>query len=359
LVFKGKSLRQIFPVGVIQSRDFLETRRSLQNYLKDLKKCVLTYYKYLFYNNKYKFERKQKLLFDIHLAEYIFHIHKNLINNYYKYLFNKNISLNDNYIFYLKKVIGKKLYVKFIEHFKLFYNYKKNSILNFSPRKETERLSNFLSNFNKIINENIKTSNKIIFYRHAKTPLNSDRFLGIGRDPTILLENINDKKKIRAYKYDIFYSSYLRRSIDTVKLIFEQKKIIMCKELNEIDYGLAEGLNFNELKNKYPKLVKKWILGHDPKFPQGESYQDVLYRLNIFIYKILKYKIKAKKKKVIGVVTHNIFLRCLIGSYFKIDKVNWHKIYIPHLCPLEFIFNKNKISPNIPRNILRIIFSKL
>lgn len=359
LVFNGKRLRDIFPVGAIQFRDFLETRRSLQNYLKDLKKSVLTYYQYSFYKNKYKFIKKQKLLFDSHLAEYIFHIHKNLINNYYKYLFNKNVSLNDNYIFFLKKIIGKELYFKFIKHFKLFYNYKKTSTLNFCPRKETAKLNSFLSNFNKSIKKNIKTSNKIIFYRHAETTLNNGSFLGIGRDPGILSENINNLKDKNTYKYFIFYSSLLKRSIDTAKLIFKQKKIIKLKELNEINYGLAEGLNFSELKKKYPRLVKKWVSGDDPKFPRGESYNDVLSRLDHFIYKILKYKIKNKKQKVIGVMSHNVFLRCLIGSYFKIDKANWYKIYIPHLCPLEFIFHKNEIRPNIPRNILRIIFSKL
>jgi broad specificity phosphatase PhoE len=357
-IFKGKKLKYIFPVGTIQLRDFSETRRSLQNYISDLKKKNITYYKYSFYKNTYKFTKKKKLLSKNYLAEYIFHIHKNLINNYYKYLCNKNISLDDNYVFKLKKILGNNLYLRFISHFKLFYKYKNKSLLHFSSKKETKKLFSFLSNFDRIINDNIKKSNKIIFYRHAKSSLNSERFLGIGRNPTILSKNQKIIIEKTNYKFSDFYSSVLRRSFDTAKLIFKQKKIKAYKELNEINYGLAEGLNFNEFKNKYPKIANKMLQGSDPKFPLGESYKDVLFRLNTFFEKILKKQLKNKRKKVIGIVSHNVVLRCLIGSYFKIDKNDWYKINIPHLCPLEFLFYKNKIRPNIPRNVLKVIFSK-
>ena len=36
--YKGKCLRSIFPVGNLQIRDFIETRRSVNDYLDDLKK---------------------------------------------------------------------------------------------------------------------------------------------------------------------------------------------------------------------------------------------------------------------------------------------------------------------------------
>jgi broad specificity phosphatase PhoE len=357
-IFKGKNLKYIFPVGTIQLRDFSETRRSLQNYINDLKKNTITYYKYSFYKNTYKFIKKKKLLSKNYLAEYIFHIHKNLINNYYKYLCNKNISLDDNYVFKLKKILGNNLYLRFISHFKLFYKYKNKSLLHFSSKKETKKLFSFLSNFDRIINDNVKKSNKIIFYRHAKSSLNSERFLGTGRNPTILSKNQKIIIEKNNYKFTGFYSSLLRRSFDTAKLIFKQKKIKAYKELNEINYGLAEGLNFSEFKNKYPKIANKMIQGGDPNFPLGESYKDVLFRLNTFVQKILKKQLKNKRKQIIGIVSHNVVLRCLIGSYFKIDKNYWYKIYIPHLCPLEFLFYKNKIRPNISRNILKVIFSK-
>jgi broad specificity phosphatase PhoE len=358
-ICRGKTLKDIFPVGRIQLRDFLETRRSLNNYIKDLKKNIITYYNYSFYKNTYKFNKKRKVLSKSHLAEYIFHIQKNLVNNYYKYLFDKNISLDDNYIYYLRKIFGNNLYLKFISHFKLFYKYKKKKTLpSFFVKKETIKLFNFLSNFNKIIHNSINKSNKVVFYRHSRTSLNNDRFLGIGRNPSIFLTNEKIIFDENNYKFNSFYSSSLRRSIETAKLIFKQKKVVVCKELDEINYGLAEGLNFNEFKNLYPKIFKLMHKGYDPKFPLGESYKDVLIRLNTFIEKKLKNNLKNNKKKVIGVVTHNVTLRCLIGSHYKIDRSDWYKIYIPHLCPLEFIFFKNKIRPNIPRNIYKIIFSK-
>ena len=57
------------------------------------------------------------------------------------------------------------------------------------------------------------------------------------------------------------------------------------------------------------------------------------------------------------IVTHNVFIRCLIGESFNIDKKDWFKINIPHLLPLEFVVLNNRLYPNISRSNLKILFS--
>ena len=160
------------------------------------------------------------------------------------------------------------------------------------------------------------------------------------------------KRKEKKLKFDKIFTSPLIRSIETINVIAKNKTYSIDKDLLEIDYGKAEGLNFNKLKKKYPKIIDMWQKGKDPSFPEGESHYDINLRKKSFIKKIKKINFKYS-----CVVTHNVFIRCLIGESFAIDKKDWFKINIPHLFPLEFIILNNQLYPNIPRTNLKILFS--
>ena len=95
-------------------------------------------------------------------------------------------------------------------------------------------------------------------------------------------------------------------------------------------------------------MIKNWSLFKDPRFPNGENHSDVIIRVNKFIKK-LKKDLKNKNSQNYLVVTHNVFLRCLLGKSLKIDQKDWHKIKINHLDKLEFLMFNNKILPNIHR----------
>ena len=80
----------------------------------------------------------------------------------------------------------------------------------------------------------------------------------------------------------------------------------------------------------------------------------MLRRQKIFIKKL-----KQTNKNKIGIVTHNIFLRCLIGSTFNISKEKWFKIKIPHGKKLEFLMNNKKLYPNIDRKLLNQLIQNI
>ena len=195
-----------------------------------------------------------------------------------------------------------------------------------------------------------KNSKKIIFIRHAKTLKNDGSFLGQSRNPKIIKKKYNIKK----ISFSKIYTSPLIRCIETANILSSKKEYFVDKNLLEINYGELEGMNIYELNQKYPKLIQKWSKGQDPKFPKGESQKDVLKRIKMFINKI-----KKDKSKNICVISHNVFLRCLIGEYFQIPKQKWYKINIPHLMKLEFVVIKNNIYPNMDRKKFKIIFSNL
>ena len=148
------------------------------------------------------------------------------------------------------------------------------------------------------------------------------------------------------------------RAIQTAEIITAKKKIIIDDRLKEIDYGLAEGLNYDELCYGFPNIIEGWKNKKDLRFPDGENTSDVLIRLKSFL-KFLKKDLNENKKSKIGIVSHNVILRCLIGLFYKINLTNWHKIIIPHGKILEFKFKDNYFYPNIDRNLLKYIMSNI
>ena len=77
------------------------------------------------------------------------------------------------------------------------------------------------------------------FLRHAKTTVNEKIFLGQGRNPEIIKSNLKLKTK---KKYDIMYSSPLRRAVSTAKL-FGKGNVLINSYLNEINYGKKDFKN--------------------------------------------------------------------------------------------------------------------
>jgi len=346
--FKMGRLKDIFPTGTLQLRDFIESRRGTENYLNDLYNKKISFREYSFVGKTYYTKKLNQDLVDRDKFEYIYHIFRNLILNYIKFKKQNNklviLSKNDKEI---KNKLGIKFFNKHIKKINILIdcknkiNQKKNSYFD-------KWIILFVKDFEKIINNDYKKSKKIIFYRHAQTILNDGTFLGQKLNPNISISKINEKK----IKYDIIFASPLKRAIQTINLITQNQKYSIDKNLLEINYGKVEGLKFMELKRKFPKIIDKWEKGKDPSFPEGESHHDINLRKNKFIKKIKKINFKYS-----CVITHNVFIRSLIGESFNIDKKNWFKINIPHLLPLEFIVLNNQLYPNISRSNLKILFS--
>ena len=222
-------------------------------------------------------------------------------------------------------------------------------------RKSIYLAGRFLKYFNVFLKNESRKYRQITFLRHAKTSVNDGTFLGQDRNPDILIRKLNFKPKER---YDLIYTSPLKRSISTAKL-FNRKKIIISKYLNEINYGKAEGMSLKKYKKSFPKKIKMWKNAIDTKFPKGESTYDVKKRMLQFIKKEISKKFDKKKISKILVVTHNVFLRCLIGHFLKINVKNYFKINVEHLQKFEFLLKDNKVFPNFKRKDFEKLLSGL
>ena len=344
-VYVGKSLKELSPVFNLQFRDFSEARRSTKEYLKDLSKNRISYREYKFKNKKIELIKKYFKIDQLNKRDFIYHIIKFLLINYIKYENQKNLKISRN-----------KIQKKFLEIVKNKFDLSEfNKLILLKTKKEDTSIQEpkklairFLNKFDQYIKEQ-KTINNIYFSRHKKTNVKKNIFLGQKLNPNIV-EKKNNNEFIKI-KFDRCFSSPSLRCRETAKIVAKNKKIITNNLLKEIDYGDAEGLDLKELNKKYPEIINSWKKALDPRFPKGESLKDVNARLKKFI----KNKVIFKNFNYL-IITHNVVLRCLIGSIYKINKKEWYKIDINYFDLLEFISKNGRLIGNIDRKKYLNIF---
>ena len=99
-----KKLSSIFTVGTLQLNDFLQARRGVENYLNDLVNKQVSYREYKINKRGYKIVKKNLKLDKRDKFEFYYHIVKNLILNYAKFIY------RENNLFKLSKIIKKFIY---------------------------------------------------------------------------------------------------------------------------------------------------------------------------------------------------------------------------------------------------------
>lgn len=137
---------------------------------------------------------------------------------------------------------------------------------------------------------------KITYFVHGTTTDNIDK-LSTGWIPGELSDKgIEQSKKLREQidisKFDLVFSSDLKRAIDSAKLTFEGFKEIKCdSRIRECNYG--------DLNGKPQELVKYEEHISIP-FPNGESLKDVEKRVRDFC----SYLLENYNGKSIALVCH-------------------------------------------------------
>lgn len=179
---------------------------------------------------------------------------------------------------------------------------------------------------------------KLFLLRHFKSQWNKDnRFAGWVDNPLLKESGPEEKRvvvKLIYEKIDSVYTSPLIRNTETVLRIFGnienkyplffhldgskmQKRgnftdlnqddvpVYVSENLNERYYGSLQGLNKDEISQKYGKdLVHLWRRGFKEKPPGGESLKEVYKRAVSFFKKYIE-KDLSKGKNVLVVASHN------------------------------------------------------
>lgn len=199
---------------------------------------------------------------------------------------------------------------------------------------------------------------RLLFVRHGRSNLQKeDRYWG-STDITLSEEGIKQAEQLRdrlsTEKITHIYTSALSRAIETAKIIAEphKKEAIPCEEINEFNFGYAEGLTYNEIKKLHPSLAEELAKMEDISFPGGESLDKFYNRTRAFLKRLEKHP----QQDVIAIVAHAGSLRMLICHLLGLEQKQWYRMRLdhasisiidmyPHICILGSLNDTHHLRP--------------
>ncbi|MFA5368417.1 MAG: 2,3-diphosphoglycerate-dependent phosphoglycerate mutase [Candidatus Paceibacterota bacterium] len=216
---------------------------------------------------------------------------------------------------------------------------------------------------------------KLVIVRHGESIWNKKNiFTGwtdvelseLGREQAKKAGEILLKEK---YVFDIAFTSVLKRAQETLQIILNELNLVIpiekCWRLNERHYGSLQGMDKDEIKEKYGEdLFKQWrrsydvrppslvvtdarYPGNDPKYsglsrnklPQTESLKDTELRLMPYWTEGIIPKILDGKKVLI--CAHGNSIRALVKIIENINSEDILNVEIPLAQPLVYEFDEN------------------
>mgnify|MGYP001241148858 FL=1 len=156
-------------------------------------------------------------------------------------------------------------------------------------------------------------------------------------------------------KFDIVYTSELKRAQETAKIILQnldqwdhlnnKRKIISNINLNERDYGDLTGLNKKETAEKFGEdQVHKWRRGYSDQPPNGESLEDVVTRVTKYFEETIKPAIQSDGNDNILIAAHGNSLRALLIVMNIYQPNNINTVELSTGVPIHIILKDNKFS---------------
>lgn len=163
---------------------------------------------------------------------------------------------------------------------------------------------------------------KVIYLvRHAETEENSegDRFIGstnaiLSEHGRIQAEQVADFISKKG-KIDLIYTSPLLRCLETAQVIQQkvQSHLLKNDDLREMDYGVWEGLQREEVKVQFPELYRKYEEDPFHNYPKrGENPFDVQERVRRFWEREIL-SLPSSVNQVV-IVTHKTTGRILLNN---------------------------------------------
>lgn len=182
----------------------------------------------------------------------------------------------------------------------------------------------------------------IYLSRHGESMYNKeDR---IGGDPNLSPNGYAYSRILSNHinKLDIGFvmTSELIRTIETAQSIIHPK--ISMSELNEIHSGICENLTYDEVRIKYPEIyAARSDDKYNYRYPQGESYDDLLIRLKPI------FDLIDRSTGPILIIAHQAVLRVIYGVLMDMDKYSFPHISIPLHTLIQLNISKDHKSESI------------
>lgn len=220
---------------------------------------------------------------------------------------------------------------------------------------------------------------KIVLLRHGDSVWNNKNLFSGWTDVELSKKGIKESheaaKSIKkaGMKFDIAYTSVLKRAIKTLWIVLEELDLMWIPvyrswRLNERHYGALQGLNKAATAKKLgeeqvhlwrrsydirpPELEetdKRWP-GHDPRYqdlkkkdiPKAECLKDTVNRFMPYWHKVISKQIKKGKRVLIA--AHGNSLRALVKHLDNLSDKEVSELDIPTGIPLVYELDR-KLRP--------------
>lgn len=217
---------------------------------------------------------------------------------------------------------------------------------------------------------------KLVLLRHGESLWNKENIFTGWIDIDLSETGINEAKqageilKQEGYSFDIVYTSFLKRAINTTKIVLQEMgladiPIVYDWHLNEKHYGALQGMNKQETAKKYSEeQVLLWRRDyntrppemskndpnhpvHDPKYkdldekdlPSTECLADVVLRVMPYYNDVIAKDIRENKNVLIS--AHGNSLRALIQYLDNVPESEIAILNIPTAVPLVYELDDN------------------
>jgi 2,3-bisphosphoglycerate-dependent phosphoglycerate mutase len=173
------------------------------------------------------------------------------------------------------------------------------------------------------------TDRLLVLVRHGESEWNLTNLFTGWKDVDLTENGVKEarnagrKLKAQGIRFDVGYTSALKRAQRTLDLILEemgQSSIPVIKNLalNERDYGDLSGLNKDDARKKWgEQQVHVWRRSYDVPPPGGESLKDTAARvLPYYIQEILPRVLRGEN---LLVAAHGNSLRALVMVLERLD----------------------------------------
>lgn len=175
---------------------------------------------------------------------------------------------------------------------------------------------------------------RFILVRHGETEWNR-LFRYQGQSDIELNEpGVRQAQRVRdrlaREKIDFIYSSDMKRAVKTAEIIAKKQDTAgaICQStlLREMDFGDFEGLDWEEMKGRYPHLLsdsQSWKnRGPDMRAPNGESISDLVDRMRQFAEGLSGHG----QQETVLIVAHGGPLQVLICRLLDIGPEHWWQL---------------------------------
>ncbi len=182
---------------------------------------------------------------------------------------------------------------------------------------------------------------RVLLVRHGESELNRDGIFYGNLDPKLTKKGREQATKLKEvlknYNYDKVYSSDLIRARETAEIINSKNIEISCTpKIRELNFGIFEGMKYEEIKKKYPKEEKLWREEWKTfSYITGESVEAMQNRCVEFLEEV------RSEEKDILIVAHWGVINSIL-SHYMIGNLDGYWKFATENCALTILnFNNN------------------